>query len=86
MKPPDTIDPRLRQVFATTISADVASALSVDDSTETISQWDSQSFVGVVIGIEQAFGVRFSTLEAARMNSVRGIQEVLAEKGIELGS
>lgn len=84
MNSSDTVDARVREVFAATLSAEVASALSIDDSTETIASWDSQSFVAVVIGIESAFGLRFSTLEGARMNSVRGIQELLVEKGIEL--
>jgi acyl carrier protein len=86
MSDDDMVDPRVREVFAAAISADVAAALTVDDSTETVVDWDSTSFVGVIVGIEQAFGVRFSTLEAARMNSVRGIQEILSEKGVELRS
>lgn len=77
-----SIDPRLREVFANAISAEVARALKSDDSNETVGRWDSQSFVAIVLGVEQAFGVRFSTLEAARMSSVRGIQEILREKGV----
>jgi acyl carrier protein len=77
-----SIDPRLREVFAKVISADVARALKPDDSSDTIERWDSLSFVDIVLGLEQAFGVRFSTLEAARMSSVRGIQEILRDKGV----
>ena len=80
------IDPRLREVFANAMSADVARALTPEDSNETVERWDSRSFVAIVIGVEQAFGVRFSTLEALRMSSVRGIQEILREKGIALAT
>jgi acyl carrier protein len=74
------IDLKLREVFAAVISADVANALKYEDSTDTVAEWNSLSFVAIVIGVEQAFGVRFSTLEAARMSSVSGIQELLREK------
>jgi acyl carrier protein len=83
---PSGIDPRVRAVFANVISCDVARALTLDDSNETVEKWDSQSFVAIVMGIEQAFDVRFSTLEAVRMSSVRGIQEILREKGAACGT
>lgn len=83
---PSGIDPRVRAVFANAISSDVARALTLDDSNETVEKWDSQSFVAIVMGIEQAFDVRFSTLEAVRMSSVRGIQEILRERGVMFGT
>ena len=78
------VDPRLRNVFANVLSAETAQALRPSSSNEDVPGWDSQTFVAVVIGIEQEFAVRFSTLEAARMGSVDSIQQLLREKGVAL--
>lgn len=78
------VDPRLRKVFADVLSAEIAQALTPEASSETLPQWDSQSFVAIVVAVEQEFGVRFASLEAARMSSVAEIQRLLRDKGVEL--
>lgn len=79
-----TIDSRLKRVFESVLGADAAIPMGMDSSTEDVRGWDSHSFVAIVVGIESEFGVKLSTLEAIRMQSVRAIYDVLAEKGVVL--
>ncbi len=81
-----TVDQRLTTIFADLLSRDAAERLNFDSDMETVAGWDSQSYVEIVMAIEAVFGVEFSTLDAARMNSIRSIYAVLAEKGVGLGT
>jgi len=81
-----TLDRRLTAIFADILSPDAVERLSIDSDMESVDGWDSQSYVEIVMAIEAAFGVEFSTLDAARMNSIRSIYAVLAEKGVGLGT
>ena len=63
----------------------VRDQLDVDDITlaeSTVSSevdgWDSLANVRVMIAVEQAFGVRFSTAQIASVNSVGELVEIIA--------
>jgi acyl carrier protein len=79
------VNERLRKLFAGVLSPAVAATLNADSSMETVEEWDSQTFVEIIVAIETEFGVELSGLDAARMNSVAAIAEVLGEKGVSLG-
>ena len=78
------IDSRLKRVFEAVLGADATRPIDLHSNTDDVQGWDSHSFVAIVVGIESEFGVKLSTLEAIRMQSVRAIYDVLAEKGIVL--
>jgi acyl carrier protein len=78
------IDPRLRRIFATVLDPDAANAITLESTTETVPGWDSHTYVDILLAMEDEFGVAFSTLEAARMNSLRSICQILADKGVTL--
>jgi acyl carrier protein len=80
------MDERIRKLFAEVLSPAVAAALNADSSMETVEGWDSQTFVSLIVAIETEFGVILSGLDAARMNSLRAIVDVLGEKGVRLAS
>jgi len=79
-----SIDSRVAAIFATVLSEEVAGTITLDSSKDTVPGWDSQTFVAIVVAIELEFDVVLSTLDAARMHSVRSICEVLGEKGVLL--
>lgn len=56
----------------------------MDSSTASVPGWNSASYIDIVVSIETEFGLELSTLEAARMYSIRGIYEVLFARGIKL--
>ncbi len=81
-----TVDARVRAVFADSISPEVAATLNADSSTEDVPGWDSHSFVAIVVGLEKEFGITLTALEAARLQSVRAIQDLLIARGIPLAA
>ena len=78
------IDIRLSAIFARVLSYETALLLTMNSSTETVPGWDSTTYLAIILEIESEFGLELSTLDAARMNSVASICEVLREKGVAL--
>lgn len=78
------VDARIRAVFASNVSPEAAAQLTAESSTDDVPGWDSNSFVAIVMGLEQEFGITLTALEAARLQSVRAIQELLIARGISL--
>jgi acyl carrier protein len=76
------VDARIRQIFASLLSPQVADELTIQSSMETVEGWDSQSFVSIIVAIEAEFGITLAALDAVRMSSVGAIQDVLVEKGV----
>lgn len=51
-------------------------------SAEDASNWDSIRHLNLVMALEEAFGVSFSSDELGRLTSYRAIVDALAERGI----
>ena len=51
-------------------------------SAEGAGNWDSIRHLNLVMALEEAFGVSFSSDELGRLTSYRAIVEALAERGI----
>lgn len=51
-------------------------------SAEDASNWDSIRHLNLVMALEEAFGVSFSSDELGRLTSYRAIADALAERGI----
>jgi acyl carrier protein len=51
-------------------------------SAEDTSNWDSIRHLNLVMALEEAFGVSFSSDELGRLTSYRAIADALAQRGI----
>ena len=45
-----------------------------------VEDWDSFSHIRIVLGVEQAFGVKFSTPEIAQFENIGQLADLVAEK------
>jgi acyl carrier protein len=59
-------------------------ALNDESSPATLKSWDSFNHIQLMVALEEAFDVKFSTLEMDGMKSVSQIRQVLVQKGITL--
>ena len=75
------IDERMARVFQDVFDND---ALEVSDgmSSLTMSDWDSLAQVKIIVGLEEEFGVKFTTQEVVRLSSVGELKAALAAKGV----
>lgn len=51
-----------------------------DDSTETLTEWDSLRFLEVIGVLEDTFEVEFTAQELVQLSSVKKIAEIINEK------
>ncbi len=49
-------------------------------SADDVDEWDSLSHISIVLGIEQAFGVRFATPEIAQFENIGQLADLVVEK------
>ncbi len=45
-----------------------------------VEEWDSFSHIRIVLGVEQAFGVKFATPEIAQFENIGQLADLVAEK------
>ena len=74
--------PTVAQVFAEVLSIPVA-GINDDTSPENTPAWDSLQAMNLVVALEEAFSVRFSTKEIVSMRTIHQVRKVLRSKGIE---
>src|SRR5690349_17137006 len=70
---------RLNEVFRDVFDDD---DLSIDRGTtaEDVEGWDSMMHVTLLIGVEKAFGVKFTSSEVARLKSVGDLADLIEAK------
>jgi len=61
-----------------------AASISDETSPETLPRWDSLKHLDLMTGIEDAYGIRFSTADIMRAISVGEVRRLLREKGLEV--
>jgi acyl carrier protein len=61
-----------------------AASISDETSPETLPRWDSLKHLDLMTGIEDAYGIRFSTADIMRAKSVGDVRLLLREKGLEV--
>ncbi len=74
---------RLHEVVARALGVP-ATSVSDESSPSTLRRWDSLHHLDLMTEIEEAYGVRFSTADMVRAQSVGQIRRLLREKGIEV--
>jgi acyl carrier protein len=73
--------PGVFKVFSEVLGVPIET-ISDETSPENTPQWDSFQAMNLVIALEAAFDVRFSTKEIVSMRTVGLVRKVLANKGI----
>lgn len=71
---------RIRRLFSKAIGPTAAAAVTEEADIETIPGWDSESFIPLVLAMEDEFGIEISTMEAASLFSIESINTYLVEK------
>lgn len=72
--------PRIRDFFGVAIGPEAAAAVNEEADIETIPGWDSQSFIPLVNAMEDEFGIRISTIDAAALFSIASINAFLEQR------
>jgi len=75
------VNVQLAQVIARVLEIDHIE-ISLESSVDTIEKWDSVGHLEVILGIEQAFGVRFHTDDIPELTSVQKLQHALEKEGM----
>jgi acyl carrier protein len=80
--PEAAMNPRdkLRKIVADALQLPV-DAVPADAKSETIEAWDSLRHLDIVMAVEAATGVSFSTAEIVELTSLEGIEAALARHG-----
>lgn len=73
----------MNDVVARILRVPVAS-VSDETSPETLPRWDSLKHLDLMTGIEDAYGIRFSTADIMRATSVGEVRLLLREKGLDV--
>jgi acyl carrier protein len=74
--------PKVAEIFAEVLGLPEAN-ISDDFSPATSPEWDSLQSMNLVIALEDAFAVKFSTREIASMQSVGLVKQALRSRGID---
>ena len=72
---------RVRQILSLALEMP-AHQISEALSAEHTSNWDSIHHLNLVMALEEAFGVSFSSDELGQLTSYRAIADALAQRGI----
>ncbi len=71
----------LLNLFAEVLEVDV-SKLNDNTSPDNTSQWDSLAAMGLVVAIEEKFGVQLTTKEIMKMTTIGLARETLRGNGV----
>jgi acyl carrier protein len=71
---------RINEVFQDVFNDDEL-VISRDTSAKDIAEWDSVMHVSLIIKIEKAFRVRFSSAEVANLQNVGELLDLVEAKG-----
>lgn len=71
---------RLTEVFRNVFNDDDL-VISRETSAKDIAEWDSVMHVSLIVNVEKAFGVRFSSSEVAKLQNVGDLADLIAAKG-----
>ena len=75
------MEKRIRQIFREVFDDD---RMEIHDSLSAseVPEWDSFAQVKLIIGLEEEFGIKFTTAEVTSMSSVGDLKKILAAKNL----
>jgi acyl carrier protein len=73
------VSPRLKSIILTELDLE---DFEIDRTTtaDAVPGWDSLSHLRIILAVEAAYGIRFSTLEVLSMKQVGDLQDVVDRK------
>jgi acyl carrier protein len=72
--------PKIKSFFERAIGPQASAALCAESDMESVPGWDSQSFLPLIIAMEDEFQITISTMDAAALYSVEAINEYLEQR------
>jgi len=76
------LDNRLENFLCNIFGEKNRQILSINTTMDDIDEWDSLSFVRVIVGLEKEFGVKIGPNDAVSMSSVLSMQQYLIENDV----
>jgi len=73
------ISPRLKSVILAELDLEEFD-MTGDMKADAVPGWDSLSHVRIIVAIEAAYGIRFSTLEILNMRQIADLQNLIDRK------
>ncbi len=73
----------LEQFFSDVLEV-APSELREESSQASLLNWDSLAHINIITGLEEVYGVRFSTMEIQALKAVGDARRLLREKGVEV--
>lgn len=73
---------QLRTIFANVLQQPIH-AISDETSPRNTESWDSLRHIELVLAVESAFDIRFSTSEMTSLYSLADVRQILHAKGVE---
>jgi acyl carrier protein len=71
---------RIKTIFEKAIGPAAAAAITAESDIENVPGWDSQSFLPLIIAMEDEFEITVSTMDAAALFSVEAINAYLEQR------
>lgn len=78
----NSMDRRIREVFREVFDNDEMEICD-DMSAKDVPEWDSLAQVKLIIGLEEEFGIHFTTHEVVEMTCIGDLKKCLFSKGIQ---
>ena len=75
-----TVVERVRELIAESLGIS-AEELSIDTKADDIELWDSMGTMTILLGLESVFGVKLAPGQTEKLQSVRGIVELVESSG-----
>ncbi len=73
------INPTLRNILFEVFSQN---NICIDDSIDTIDEWDSMLHMELIIALEKSYSIRVEPEDIVTLTSVKSIQDYLNNKGL----
>ena len=77
---PAAVDPRLLDLLCRVLGKEHRSKINLETRMEDIENWESLTFIDIVLAVEEEFGLKISPELAQEMVSVEAIQKIIREK------
>ncbi len=72
--------PRIKAFFENAIGENAGAYITEDANMETVPGWDSQSFLSLIVAMEDEFAITVSMLDAVGLYSVAAIDKYLEKR------
>ena len=73
------IDSTLKKILSEVFTQ---SSVCIDDSIDTIDEWDSMLHMELIIALEKSYSIRVEPEDIVMLTSVKSIQDYLNSKGL----